>query len=625
MDRQPTLLPPPRTINFNNGTVSLSQNGLIALSSANLFFEGKTAQTALADISGLRWEIVVGLDYPNTHLQLIIDLNMPHPQGYTLTVGENSIQIRGADAAGVFYGVCTLRQLLQQYGNQLPQLSITDWPDFPARGVMLDISRDKVPTVETLKALIERLAGWKINQIQLYMEHTFAYRSHPEVWAEASPLTGEDILELDMFCKARHVELVPNQNSLGHMERWLKHERYLPLAECPEGFEPPWGGHSPATTLNPLDPGSIELIASLYNELLPHFSSQKFNIGGDEPWELGKGKSKTEVEARGGRVYLDYLLKLHAEVTRHGRQAQFWADIILHYPELVPELPKDIMAMIWGYEGGEAAAQTWDEQCGLVAAAGVPFYVCPGTSSWNSIGGRTDNTIDNCRITAQSGLKHGAIGYLNTDWGDNGHWQPLSISYLGFAAGAGAAWCIESSESIDLPRALDLFAFEDRAGIMGKLAYELGNVYKMIGPEHINGQVLATTLQTSEADLKQAIEGYANWGGSVPNTHPDTLRQVTEHIASILQLLEKADLLREDAALIKSEFQQAAELLRHGARRLLLLQGDEEFSPAELHTELVTLVERHRANWLARNNPGGLEDSAARFDKLLDEYKRLES
>ena len=83
---------------------------------------------------------------------------------------------------------------------------------------MLDISRDKVPRMDTLYALVDMLAGWKINQVQLYTEHTFAYRQHPDVWAEASPMTGDEILALDAFCRERHIELVPNQNSFGHMD-----------------------------------------------------------------------------------------------------------------------------------------------------------------------------------------------------------------------------------------------------------------------------------------------------------------------------------------------------------------------------------------------------------------------
>jgi N-acetyl-beta-hexosaminidase len=126
----------------------------------------------------------------------------------------------------------------------MPCLSIIDYPDFQSRGVMLDISRDKVPTLQTLCELTDRLASWKINQLQLYTEHTFAYRNHPEPWENSSPFTGEDIIILDEYCKQRYIELVPNQNSFGHMHRWLKLPRYKPLAECPDGYDFPWGGHS---------------------------------------------------------------------------------------------------------------------------------------------------------------------------------------------------------------------------------------------------------------------------------------------------------------------------------------------------------------------------------------------
>ena len=101
----------------------------------------------------------------------------------------------------------------------LPVCTIEDWPDFPCRGVMLDVSRDKVPTLDTLCALADDLAAWKVNHIQLYMEHTFAFRNHGEVWAEASPYTAEDIRRFDAFCRERFIEL-PLSNSFGH-SGWL--------------------------------------------------------------------------------------------------------------------------------------------------------------------------------------------------------------------------------------------------------------------------------------------------------------------------------------------------------------------------------------------------------------------
>jgi len=238
---------------------------------------------------------------------------VPHRQGYELVVGAESIRITGSDEPGIFYGVCTLIHLLTQSTLQpialLPCLVIQDYPDFPARGVMIDISRDKVPTLETVFELVDYLASWKINQVQLYTEHTFAYKNHPTPWAKASPFTGDDILLLDAYCQQRHIELVPNQNSFGHMQRWLMHPKYQPLAECPYGYDFPWGGHSNEPfTLCPADPGSIQLIREMYDELLPHFSGGLFNVGCDETWDLGQGRSKSDCETRvqAGCTWISY-------------------------------------------------------------------------------------------------------------------------------------------------------------------------------------------------------------------------------------------------------------------------------------------------------------------------------
>ena len=193
-----------------------------------------------------------------------------------------------------------------------------------------------------------------------------------------------------------------------------------------------------------------------------------------------------------GRVYLDFLLGVYREVARRGHTMQFWGDIIMKYPELIQELPKDTIALEWGYD----AAHPFAEHSARFAASGIPFYVCPGTSAWNTLAGRTDNCLANTLNAAESGLKNGACGYLNTDWGDRGHWQVLPVSFLGYAAGAAYSWAVESNRSLDITQALSIHAFADASGIMGRLAYELGNVYKVAGVEPHNSSVINNVLQT---------------------------------------------------------------------------------------------------------------------------------
>ena len=136
-----------------------------------------------------------GILQPNASLIPIVEVDpgLPFktPEAYSLTVSPVGIVILASDPRGAFYGKCTLDQLVNQFGHELPCVSIRDWPDFPNRGVMLDISRDKVPSMETLYRLVDLLASWKINQFQLYMEHTFAYSKHEAIWRNASPMTAE--------------------------------------------------------------------------------------------------------------------------------------------------------------------------------------------------------------------------------------------------------------------------------------------------------------------------------------------------------------------------------------------------------------------------------------------------
>ena len=172
----------------------------------------------------------VGEYGPPVEARIQRDSDLP-AQGFELEISPEGIRIEAADGPGMRYAERLLDQLLRQADGALAARRIRDWPDFPVRGYMLDVSRNRVPSQESLRELIKVLAELRINQLQLYTEHTFAYRDHETVWEHASPLTPEEIQELDHLCQEEAIELVPNQNSFGHMERWLQHERYAGLGE----------------------------------------------------------------------------------------------------------------------------------------------------------------------------------------------------------------------------------------------------------------------------------------------------------------------------------------------------------------------------------------------------------
>jgi hexosaminidase len=614
------LLPKPRQLTYLGDTISLADNKQIILDGPapqRLHFTANRLKQALQKYAQVTWSVGAGSVVPLDQIGLVINVGpakAKHPQGYTLTITPRGIFIVAGTPVGAFYGTVTLIQILQQSEGQLPLLHLTDWPDFPHRGVLLDISRNKVPMMETLFNLIDRLAAWKINQLQLYTEHTFAYQNHPEVWAGASPITGEEILALDIYCREHYIELVPNQNSFGHMRRWLIHERYRPLAECPAGCDtgdPAWGYFEEPFTLCPEDPGSLELVRSLMDELLPHFSSCQFNVGCDETVDLGRGRSRAAVAQRGkGRVYLDFLLKIYREVKARGFTMQFWGDIIMNYPELIPELPRSLVALEWGYE----ADHPFDGHGARFAAADIPFYVCPGTSSWNSIAGRIDNALENLRNAAENGLKHGAIGYLITDWGDNGHWQPLPVSYPGLAYGAALAWAYEANRNQDVAQITSTHALADPTGRTGRLACDLGRTYLLPDLQLHNSSILFWILQATPVEL-------ANRQGLTTVALLNALDYV-EEVSSKLPDISPGS---PDATLIRREFTWVAEMLQHACRRGIWALGKAESRAddnlrRQLAQDSARLIGKFRQIWLARNRPGGLEESVALLEKMSQDY-----
>ncbi len=598
------FLPAPQEIAYSTGTFNPG--------TARHIWVNSKSHPELLDTAGIVVGLLQSADYSaeitdaeGTPMAGGIRINPDRVQkrdGYELTITPKYLRIVANSPAGAFYAAQTLRQIcLQAEPGKLACLTIKDWPDFPNRGIMLDISRDKVPTMDTLYKLVDLFADMKINQLQLYTEHTFAYQNHKVVWEKASPMTANQIRDLDGYCKERYIELVPNQNSFGHMEEWIKHKAYRHLSENPKG----------GSTFDPTNPEVIELMSELYDELLPNFSSKQFNVGCDEV-QIGEYRSKAACDEKGkGRVYLEYLIEINELCRQHGCTMQFWGDIIKHHPEFIPELPKDIIAMIWGY-GAKAAFKT---ECSRFEKAGVPFYVCPGTSSWRSILGRTDNAMGNLLNAAENGLKYGAIGYLNTDWGDYGHWQYLPISYPGFAYGAALSWAVEQNRELDVAKALDLFVFQDASAVMGQLMLDLGNVYIRLAEGNKSNQKLFYDIMKHFKSDDDAFYSTYTLAGA---------QAATEEIDRLVERLHQADMRCDDADLIGAEVGNAARFAKLLCRiaSAHLLSEDQEPASAR---ELQEMVSEHERLWLSRNRPGGLSESVRKMDSYVSSLLNLKT
>ena len=620
MAKDIVIVPSPRELQWNDGTFTLRHDQALSIppeDKETIFTIAERLKNIIRSAANLELPVYLGGDPKKEGLIFFVRSMSLSPEAYSLEIKKNQIIIRYGDSAGSFHAVSTLKQIIMQCGKRIPCLRISDEPDFKNRGIMIDISRNKIPSMTTLFRFIDFMADLKLNELQLYIEgFSFAYPSFPAVWKNNTPVTGEEMIQLDRYCRERYIRLVPNQNSLGHMEAWLARKEFEELAESQDGYIDSYGAHAPAGTLNPLDPRSLGLIEKLYNDFLPNFTSDYFTVGGDEPFELGEGKCREACEKYGrGRVYLDYILKIYHLVKQKNKIMMLWGDIIIHYPELIKELPKDIVALEWGYEGDHP----YGENCARYRKAGMPFYVCPGTGSWSSLAGRTENMKANLLNAAVNGHDNGATGFLNTDWGDMGHWQYQPASYASFAYGAGLSWNVENNRNMDIGAYLDEFIFMDKAKVTTRNFLDMGNYYLLQNRSIFNRTLIAKVLY---ADLDEM--------GLLDGFDEKVFTNIEAYIKKMDKRLDLAEMHCPDAILIDEELRNASRLIVHGARLgklKLLLQskapaGSISKIAADMISDMDEIMIHHRKLWFARNRPGGLEESIKGMQRLKEQYKK---
>ncbi|MEX2290239.1 MAG: glycoside hydrolase family 20 zincin-like fold domain-containing protein [Mycobacteriales bacterium] len=554
---------------------------------------------------------------------VIDDSSLP-TQGYSIRADADGVVVRHTGAAGHRYAASTLRQLRAVYGGRLPRCEVVDWPDLPVRGFLLDVSRGRVPTRETLARLVGLLELGRYNHLQLHVEHAFAYAHHSTVWRGSSPLTGADLVWLDDTCSAAGIELAANQSSFGHFGRWLAHETYRSRAECPSGWEPVPGHPAPPTVLAPR-PENADFVLSLLHEQLGFLSSDTVNIGCDETFELGWGRSRDRVVANGvGSVFVEHVNRIARPLLQQGRRVLAWGDMLAKHPEALPLLDKAVTSLVWSYEApGATPPELSPRQAKLAQAlgfeggappdfaslvephvdAGRDFWVCPGTSTWNSFVGRGENARANLLDAAVAGRDSGASGYLVTDWGDNGHLQPPSASFAPLLYGAAVAWCARTNSDLDVAPVLDREVFADVAERLGGSVELLASAAAATGIPALNASPLfsrvlpkALSFVASEVDARGAAAAL-------------------EALDAGLAALTAARPQCADGDLVVAELQTAARLARVGALRLLGAAG----APRSVdEQDLQGLLDDVRSCWLARSRPGEMDESLRPLREGLD-------
>ena len=261
----------------------------------------------------------------------------------------------------------------------------------------------------------------------------------------------------------------------------------------------------------------------------------------------------------------------------------------------------------WGYDDFEPTEQS----CRLMRDSGVNYIVCPGTNTWNSVTGRTATMINNIKTAAANGLKYGACGILCTDWGDNGHHQPLCVSYPGIVWAAANSWNCADSHAADIPVILDRLIFSDKSGKMGQIVLDAGNYREAEYKQPINITFTMHLMLSDFGDPK-----------IIENAAAADFIKIREYFADIKKSLLQAEPGCEDGALIKEELETASDMVEWmqliGLYYVCMRDGDTNAAKKYLEdfvAQRETVYNRFKTCWLKRNKYAYLDKSLEKLDK----------
>lgn len=490
-----SVLPEPKEYSISDGEIVLGENHAII---KKYFNENESISLVIDEIDyiheklygkkfflpGGTLEVLVGIPSINKNFRKICEPLKLIPgkeigeEGYLLLTQSNRIIISANNNKGLFYGLQTLKQLIKGSveSKSIPIVRIKDYPSFKLRAVMDDISRGPIPTIDFVKYQIRRLAELKINTLSHYVEHVVKTKKHPSIAPDDGSFTIEEWKEISDYAKKYLITVVGSFQSFGHFQNILANPDYAHLGES-------------GSLISPVKPESYQFLKDIYDEMIPAFNAQFFNINCDETFDLGKAESKNLVDSIGyDGVYLQHIKKLYNIVKSHGLRTIVWGDIILEYPNLIKELPNDIIVATWNYDDNDS----FERFIKPFKESGLDFIIAPGVLNSNRIFPNFHMAFGNIKKFTKEGFEAGAMGVWNCVWDDGGT-ALFSNDWLGVSYAAEKSWNHNSADSnFDSRYNLSIYASANNS--LSKSIWKLNELISLESTDGMTDKILFSKL-----------------------------------------------------------------------------------------------------------------------------------
>lgn len=347
-------------------------------------------------------------------------------EAYDLSVTETSVKIHGRSSAAIYYGAQTLGQLIEGEGTHagLPIVEIHDWPSLAYRGTMVDISHGPLPREKEIEQQLDFLARWKDNQYYLYTENSIELTGYP-LLDPGARLSQDEVRRIVAYGRERHIDVIPNFDLYGHEHDLFRVEQYSGLSDVPHGTE-----------FNASDPKVAKLLENWVNQFSELFPSPFVSLGFDETFQLEAATRSAGASGMPAQLFLKQFSTVAGLFEKRGKTVMAYDDIIVKYPQVIPNLPSNFIAVPWYYTSEDPMYKRWLDP---LVAHHIPFFIQPGVTSYDDIAVDNDTTFENIDTFLAAGKKAGVLGLVNSVWADDAQLL-FRMSLPGMAYGAAASW-----------------------------------------------------------------------------------------------------------------------------------------------------------------------------------------
>jgi hypothetical protein len=591
------LVPFPRQVRLEQGSFDLNRPLTLQVAKdstaplARLIVEemerAGLPKPKVAAITSKRPALCLSPEMNTFSLRMLLD-RKPAEEAYDLRVTAEAIVCEAECEPGLLHAVQTLRQLIRanRRGSSMPCLTIHDRPSLRWRCFQDDMTRGPSPRMETLRLCADLGSFFKMNLFTYYMESQFAFRKHPVIGPKDGSLTPEELAALVKYARPLGVDILGNQQSFGHFGNILKHEQYAALRETPD-------------VVCPLREETYRLLDDFYSEVCPVVPFPFFNVCCDETYGLGTGPAREMAEKIGvGGVYVQHMRRVHDLLRdKYQKRMMMWGDIILQHPRHLDQIPRDTIMLTWAYD----PRANFESQIIPFARSGYEFFVCPGVSDWSRILPDFSVAVTNIRHFVRDGVKHGALGMLNTEWKDDG--ESLASPYWhGHAWGAECAWTGATTTPEQFNRRIGAVLFGEKG-------------------DHF-GQAITLLAQTHRLPGMRDMHNRRFWVNDfIPQQSLPTVRPSAERLLALVKpAIEHLEACQQEAT-VNAELLEG---LLHGARRMerIGLRMIDGLDATQAYQQACGLPPREavplldRIELLVRRNRDSLDNLGREFNRL---------